>query len=172
MAGKALWAVGLAAVLVVGGVAAYAFLYEGTVNLRVQDDVGIWAHVYVNFTGVYIHQAGAGNDSWTPLTTAAGKVDLASLTNTSQLLASLKIGPGHYTQLRIDVGSAYGILSAGGPAMTLSVPSGVLKTNEQFDVVSGKTTTLTADISLDHIVQTAAGWVFTPVIGDVSVSTS
>lgn len=170
MAHAKLWAIGLAAFLAVGGVAAYLFLYEGSVSVYVKDDPGLWAHVYVNFTGVYIHEANAGNGSWTPLTLAKGTVDLASLTNTSEFLASLHVGPGHYTQLRIDVGSAYGVLNATGATVTFTVPSGVLKTDRSFNVTSGKTTTLTADISLDHIVQTPDGWVFTPVIGDVTVS--
>lgn len=167
MANAKLWALGLAALVVVGGVAAYTFLYEGNVAVYVRDAPnGLYGHVYVNFTGVYVHEAGKANDSWTSLGVKPGSVDLESLSNTSAFLASLKLGPGHYTQLRIDVGSAYAV-TATGVSVTLTVPSGTLKTDREFQVVSGKTTTLTADVRLN-----ITGDVFTPVIGEVTVSTS
>lgn len=170
MANKALMAAGIAIVVVLAGVAAWYFLYEGTVAVYVKDAVGPWEHVYVNFTGVSIHRSGASSADWVNLPIAAGTVDLANLTNTSKLLASLKLGPGHYEQIRIVVGSGYGMTTTGQTAV-FSVPSGELKTNQQFNITSGKTTTLTLDVDLARsLVQTANGWIFTPVVGSVQLS--
>ncbi len=172
MAHAKLWALGIAALVVVGGIAAYMLLYEGQVVVRVMDAPGVWAHVNVQFSAVYIHEANKSADTWTQLPIAAGTIDLASLQNVSDVLASARLGPGHYTQIRFNVTSAQGVLEAGG-TVDFTVPSGELKTDQQFDIVSGKTTTLTVDINLDRsIVQLGNGtWIFTPVIGDVTVTT-
>ncbi len=166
-----LWALGLAAMMVVGGgAAAFLFLYEGSLAVYVRDAPGGWAHVYVAFSAVSIHESGKGNASWVALSIAAGTVDLASLTNVSAFLASTRLAPGHFEQLRIDVSSASGVTST-GQTVAFTVPSGDLKTDEQFEIVSGKTTTLTLDVDLGHsIVKTSTGWIFTPVIGSVALS--
>ncbi len=171
MAHAKLWALGIAALVVIGGVAAYLFLYEGQVVVRVMDATGDWEHVDVQFSAVYIHEANAAADSWTRLPITAGTIDLASLTNVSEVLSSARLGPGHYTQIRINVTSATGTM-LGGATVDFTVPSGELKTTQEFNVTSGKTTTLTVDIDLTRsIVELGNGtWIFTPVLGPAGVN--
>ncbi len=165
-----LWALGLAAMMVVGGgAAAFLFLYEGSLAFYVKDAPGGWQHVYVTFSAVSIHESGKGNASWMGLNIAGGTVDMASLQSVSAFLASARLAPGHFEQLRIDVSSASGVTST-GQTVAFTVPSGDLKTDEQFEIVSGKTTTLTLDVDLSRsIVKTSTGWIFTPVIGSIAV---
>ncbi len=161
---------GIAVLVVLGGVAAWYFLYEGSVAVYVKDATGPWEHVYVNFTAVSIHESGKDNASWTDLNIAKGTVDLASLTSTSELLASAHLAPGHYEQLRIDVSSAYGVTTS-GQAVTFTVPSGEARTSGQFTISSAKTTTVTLDLNLSTDIVYAGGstGIFTPVIGNVTV---
>ncbi len=169
---RALIALVLAAALVLGGFAVYVYLYEGALDVRVQDAPGDWTHVNVTFTDVWIHEAGAGNESgWHNVTLARTTVDLASFVNVSDLLASARFGPGKYTQIRIVVGSATGVM-ADGTNVVFTVPSGELKTTTPFEIRSGSTTTLTVDIDLSRsIVSTGTGsWTFTPVLGHITVA--
>jgi len=167
---RAILALVLAALVVLGGFAAYVYLYEGAMDVRVQDAPGAWSHVNIAFTDVWIHEAGAGNDSgWHNVSLARTTIDLASFVNVSELLASARFGPGKYTQIRIVVASATGTLT-NGTNVVFTVPSGELKTTTPFEIRSGSTTTLTVDIDLSRsIVMTASGWTFTPVLGHVTV---
>src|SRR5206468_1827240 len=54
---RALLALALAAAVAIAGVAAYVYMYEGSLDLAVQDDSGAWAHVWVTFTEVRDHDA-------------------------------------------------------------------------------------------------------------------
>jgi len=44
-----LWAIAIAAVVIVGGIAAYFLLYQGEVAVYVKDAPGTWDHMYVTF---------------------------------------------------------------------------------------------------------------------------
>src|SRR6266567_4016371 len=101
---RALISLALAAAFVLGGFAAYVYLYEGELDVRVQDAVGDWAHVDVTFTEVWAHEAGKADDvGWHNVTLARTTVDLASFVNISGLLANARFAPGKYTQIRILV---------------------------------------------------------------------
>src|SRR6266542_2481548 len=121
---RALIALVLAAALVLGGFAAYVYLYEGELDIRVKDAVGDWAHVDVTFTEVWAHEAGKADDvGWHNVTLTQTTVDLASFVNISELLASARFAPGKYTQIRIVGSSAAGQGSDGTP-VGFSVPAG------------------------------------------------
>src|SRR6266508_2477697 len=169
---RTLLSIALAAAVVLGGVAAYVYVYEGTLDVRVKDAVGDWARVNVTFTEVWAHEAGNADDvGWHNVTLARTTVDLASFVNVSELLASARFPPGKYTQIRIVVSNATGQRSDGTPVV-FSVPSGELKTTTPFEIRSGSTTTLTVDIDLSRsIVSTGTGmWTFTPVLGAITAS--
>ncbi len=168
---RALIALALAAALVLGGFAAYVYLYEGELDVRVQDAVGDWAHVDVTFTEVWAHEAGKADDvGWHNVTLARTTVDLTSLVNISGLLANARFAPGKYTQIRILVSSATG-QRTNGTTVTFSVPSGELKTTTPFEIRSGSTTTLTVDIDLSRSIVMASGtWTFTPILGHITVA--
>ncbi len=162
-----LWAIALAAIVVVGGIAAYFLLYQGEVAVYVKDAPGTWDHVYVTFSGVDIHQSGQGNASWN-LSSTQQTVDLASLTSTSQLLGSVRLNPGHYQQIRLSVVKVTGILNGTTTAIAISLPpdNATMKIVGQFTVASGQTTKITVDIRLDESLRLINGtWVFTPVVG-------
>ncbi len=159
-------------IIVASASAAYIVLRsskDGTVKLYVKDTSGIWAHVNVTFSEVQIHGSGA-NASWINVSFAGGRtIDLAVLIDVSALLADGKVRAGNFTQIRIVVESATGVMT-NGTAVTFNVPSGELKTTKPFSVVAGKTTTLTVDIDLSRsIVQNANGWTLTPVLGSIEV---
>src|SRR2546422_48995 len=58
---RALLALALAAAVAIAGVAAYVYIYEGSLDVAVQDDSGAWAHVWVTFTQVWVHEADCGH---------------------------------------------------------------------------------------------------------------
>ncbi len=158
-------ALGIAALLVLGGVAAYVFLYQGSVAVYVKDAVGTWEHVYVTFSAVHIHESGKDDATWATVSSATQTADLAALTNVSQLLGSVRLNPGHYEQIRLVVVNVTGIDTAGA-RWNITVVNDTLKIVQQFQVTSGATTTITIDIDLGRsIVQDVGGYKFTPVIG-------
>ncbi len=161
-----LWAIAVAAIVIAGGVAAYYLVYEGQVAVYVKDAPGTWEHVNVTFSGVAIHESGNGNASWN-VTSTTQTVDLAKLTNVSQLLGSIRLNPGHYQQIRLSVVKVTGVLS-NGTKVNLELPpdNATLKVVGQFTVSSGQTTSITVDIFLDRSIRDVNGtWMFLPVFG-------
>ncbi len=155
--------------LLLGGAAGYFYVYEGGLNVYVRDATGPWAHVYVTFSDVQVHEIGKANGSgWDPIRIQTRTVDLASLTSVSDLLAIDRLNPGKYTDIRIVVASASGELST-GQAVNLTVPSGDLKINHPFEISSAKTTSLTVEIDLSRSIgQNGTAYIFTPVVGSVT----
>ena len=167
-------ALAVAAVVIVGGVGLYLVLSKspaGTVSIYVKDLPDEWSHINVTFSDVRIHKADAGNESgWKTLSIHNQTIDLASLTNVSQLLASGDVSEGKYTQIRLVVVTVVGTM-ADGTVVNFTVPSGELKTTHPFNVTSGHNETLTLDFDLSHsIVHNANGWMFKPVIGSIQES--
>lgn len=154
--------------LLFGGAAGYFYAYEGGLNVYIRDATGPWAHVYVTFSEVRVHEAGKGNDSgWDPIRLQKTTVDLASLTSVSDLLAIDRLRPGKYTDIRIVVASASGQLSM-GETVNITVSSGELKINHPFEISSARTTSLTVEIDLSRSIgQNGTAYVFTPVVGSV-----
>ncbi len=159
-----LWAVAIAAIVVVAGVAAYFLLYEGSVAVYVKDAPGQWEHVWVTFSGVSIHQSGT-NASWN-VTSTKQTVDLVALQNVSALLGKISLSPGHYQQIRLSVVNASGQLVGSAQSVTINVPpdNATLKVAGQFTIASGQTTVVTIDIRLASSLHEVNGtWIFTPV---------
>jgi hypothetical protein len=158
-------------VLVLATAGAYSFLgaHSGTVSIFIKDAPTDWKYLNVTFSEVKIHQADAGNESgWQTLPIKNATMDLRSLTDVSALLASANVSVGKYTQIRIVVVSATGVMT-NGTSVIFTVPSGELKTNHPFNVTAGQTKTLTLDIDLEHsIVHNSQGWTFKPVLGAVT----
>ncbi len=175
----------LSALLAVAGVAGYAFMAHGmapsgaaasgqvgTLDVFVQDaPAANWSHVYVTFDMVQVHPADGTNASdWSNMSLAQRTVDLASATSVASLLGSATLKAGNYTQLGIVVMSVQGVMT-NGTKVNFVVPSGELKTADAFDIVAGKTTSLTINIDLSRSIVEAGGtWIFTPVLGSVTTS--
>ncbi len=182
---KASTALALVIVIALVGVAGYVFVAHGalpfgstpsssnpgTLNVYVKDTEANWTHVNVTFSSVQVHPANDTNESdWKTITLKETTVDLASLKNVSELLGTASLSPGMYTQIRINVTAATGVMS-NGTKVNFTVPSGVLRTDQPFNVTSGGTTGLTIDIDLARSIVDAAGvWYFTPVLGSVQMS--
>ncbi len=158
----------MVAIAVVG--AAFALQgSQGTVSIYVKDQPVEWSHVNITFSEVQIHPASVTNNSsgWVTLNIVNGTIDLVRLTNASSILASANVATGKYTQIRIVVTSATGVMT-NGTMVTFNVPSGELKTTHPFNVTSGQTSKLTLEFSLQHsIIQNPNGWTFKPVLGEV-----
>jgi hypothetical protein len=162
----------LGVILIAAGVSFYlSSTATGTLAVQVHDAPSTWSNLTVTFSEVAVHRADAANDSgWIVLRLAVTQIDLLAPGNLSHLLALDRVAPGTYTQLRIVVTAVRGVLS-GGPAVTLSVPDGLLKTAIPFVLRGGRTTTLNVDLDLGRSIHEANGiWIFSPVVGQVIVS--
>ena len=180
--GIALLALGVSAIVILGGAGAYLLTRgdaaTGRVVINVKDAPAGWTHINVTFSTVKIHQAGlddnnasntiAKNDSgWHILKLDERTLDVAVLVNVSELLASGNVTVGKYTQIRIVVVSVTGTLD-NGTHVNFRVPSGELKIIRPFTIVKDTTTKLTVDIDLSKsIVQNKDGWMFKPVLGSI-----
>lgn len=165
-------ALGVVAILIVAAVGAYAVLSapkKGMVQIFVTDSVGQWAHVNVTFDTIKVHRANGTNDSgWVSIPIKNGTLDLAKLVDVSALLGEGKVPVGKYTQLRIVVVNATGMMT-NGTEVDFKVPSGELRTTTPFSVNSGETTKLTLDIDLDSSITHPDGkWIFKPVLGKIT----
>jgi Domain of unknown function (DUF4382) len=165
-------AIAIALIVVVGGVGVYMVASKstgtGTVSICVKDLPDDWIHVNVTFSEVKIHKASGDNESgWYNLSLQTDTVDLAVLTNVSELLASGNVSAGKYTQIRIVVIAAVGTMED-GTVVNFTVPSGELKTTHPFNVTADHTETLTLDFDLSECIkETPQGWKFRPVLGSI-----
>ncbi len=162
--------VGLA--LVTAGLGVYLVsTATGTLAIQVKDAPAQWSSITVTFSQVSVHPATADNASdWITLNLTTTQIDFLALGNLTKLLALDRVAPGTYTQVRILVQSVEGVPSAGAPVM-MSIPDGELKTTTPFTIRGGGTTTVTLELDLARSIRDANGvWVFTPVLGPVSVT--
>jgi hypothetical protein len=192
--GVAILALGVAALVILGGAGAILLTREdaatGRIAIYVKDAPAEWSHVNVTFSKVMIHQAGSGDDNetgdndtadggsgqnetdsgeWITISLDTQTVDLKAYVNISALLASGNISVGKYTQIRIVVDSVVGTL-VNGTQVEFKVPSGTLKINKPFTIKKDQITDLTVDIDLSKsIVENPNGWIFKPVLGSIVV---
>jgi hypothetical protein len=160
---------------------------SGTLNVMLKDSPFTDAQaVLVTFTEVSAHKD--TDADFTKLSFAGGTsrtCDLLRLQKAEDVLGVGTLEAGHYTQVRLLVSEAklyFQNPSTGdacGPSITpppgasapLTIPSGEVKLNREFDVPAGGTTTLLLDFDGDHsIIQTGNGsYMMKPVIAVVSV---
>jgi len=165
--------IGVAIIVALAALGAYVIVNKssemGTVLIYVKDLPDEWSHVNVTFSEVKIHAASAGNQSgWHILKLQKQTIDLASLVNVSELLASGNVSLGKYTQIRLVVISVTGVMT-NGTHVNFTVPSGELKTTHPFNVTADQTQFFVLDIDLSHsIVHNSSGWTFKPVLGSIT----
>jgi hypothetical protein len=165
--------IGVAVIVALAALGAYLIVNNsskmGTVSIYVKDLPDEWSHVNVTFSEVKIHEASAGNESgWHTLKLQNQTIDLASLVNVSELLASGNVSVGKYTQIRLVVISVTGVMT-NGTHVNFTVPSGELKTTHPFNVTEDQTQSFVLDIDLSQsIVHNSSGWTFTPVLGSIT----
>jgi hypothetical protein len=158
-----------------------------TLNLRLTDSPFSDADaVLVTFSEVAVHRA---DEAWTTVPFAGGAsfrtCDLKKLQGAQDVLGVGALSPGHYTQIRLVVASAYlyfdnqsagpacaaTIPSPAGRNAPLEVPSGEVKLNRQFELTANDAMTIVLDFDGDKsIKETGNGrYLMTPVIAIVSV---
>ena len=146
--------------------------------------------VLVTFKEVSVHQD--TDADFTPLTfspdAASRTCDLLRLQDAWDVLGIGTLDAGHYTQVRLLVQDAKlyvgkdpstgdpcgpGLVPpASGTSYPLTIPSGEVKLNREFDVPEGGATEMSLDFDGDHsIIQTGNGsYMMKPVIAVISVS--
>lgn len=165
-------AIALGLVLIAAGAAFYVSTTStGTLAVRIQDTPATWSHVVVTFSEVSARPASAPNGTgWRALSLQTTRIDFLSLGNLTRQLALDRLAPGDYAEVRIQVASVSGVLASGTP-VAMTVTGGTLLAGTPFTLRGGMTTTVTLEIDLAaSIVQTGAGWAFTPVLGPVEIS--
>jgi hypothetical protein len=141
----------------------------------------------VTFSTVSVHQSG-GNFVTVPFSGGATSrtCDLKKLSSAQDILGTGVLAAGHYTQIRLVVSSAMiyfdnasasatpcaaTIAAPGGHNAPVTIPSGQVDLNREFDVTNTTTTTITLDFDGDQSVKETGNGTFlmTPVISVVSV---
>ena len=162
----------------------------GTLRMMLKDSPFTDAKaLLVTFSEVNAHQSDATEGTWTKLPFAGGATsrtcDLKKLQNAQDVLGTGPLAIGHYTQVRLVVSSAviyFDTASSGdacaatitgltGRTANVTIPSGEVKLNREFDVASTTTTTMLLDFDGDKSVRETGNGQFmmSPVIGVVSV---
>jgi len=142
--------------------------------------------VLVTFTQVSAHLSGADFQTLAFADDASSRTcDLKKLTDAQDVLGVGPLPSGHYTELRLQVSSARlyfdnpsagaacapAMEAPGGASAVVTIPSGDVRLNREFDVMAGGSTSILLDFDGDRsILQTGAGgYMMTPVISIVSV---
>ena len=141
----------------------------------------------VTFSEVSAHMSGAGGFTALPFTGGATSrtCDLKKLTSATDILGTGTLAAGHYTQIRLTVSSAAlyfdnastgtacapSIAEPAGTKASITVPSGQVILNREFDVTATGATTITVDFDGDQSVQALGNgnYNMSPVITVVSV---
>ena len=162
----------------------------GTMRMMLKDSPFTDAKsLLVTFSEVDAHKSDTADSSWAKIPFAAAATartcDLKKLQTAQDVLGTGPLATGHYTQVRLVVSSAAvyfdnastgdacapTIAAPAGRTASVTIPSGEVKLNREFDVSSGTTTTMLLDFDGDKSVRETGNGQFmmSPVIGVVSV---
>ena len=162
----------------------------GTMRMMLKDSPFTDAKsLLVTFSEVDAHKSDTAEASWAKVPFAGGATsrtcDLKKLQTAQDVLGTGPLATGHYTQVRLVVSSAAiyfdnaatgdacaaTIAAPAGRTASVTIPSGEVKLNREFDVSSGTTTTMLLDFDGDKSVRETGNGQFmmSPVIGVVSV---
>jgi len=144
--------------------------------------------LFITFSEVDTHKSDTAEDAWSKVEFPNGATrtcDLKKLQTAQDVLGLGALPVGHYTQVRLVVKSAVVYLDtaatgdACGASLTappgrfanVTIPSGEVKLNREFDVSAGTTTMMVLDFDGDKSVHETGSLQYTmsPVIGVVSV---
>jgi hypothetical protein len=162
----------------------------GTMRMMLKDSPFTDAKsLLVTFSEVDAHKSDTADSSWAKIPFAAAATartcDLKKLQTAQDVLGTGPLATGHYTQVRLVVSSAAvyfdnaatgdacapTIAAPAGRTASVTIPSGEVKLNREFDVSSGTTTTMLLDFDGDRSVRETGNGQFmmSPVISVVSV---
>jgi len=142
----------------------------GTFVFQVSDQpnaIDNFTALVVQISKVSVHSASDNlENTWLDFTPSSSSFDLVQLQGENvQTLISTPLAAGMYTQVRLTVTSAYGVLKAGG-TVNVTVPSGELRFVQSFQIVENKTTTFVLDLNV--VKQGNENYKLTPVAGKVT----
>jgi len=144
---------------------------NGNLSLLVTDapaDIGDFSELIVNITGVSIHDSGRGE--WLDFVPGVSSFDLTQLVdgNTLEVLG-IELEAGRYTQVRIDVDSAVGLVD--NETVEIKVPSNMLKIIKPFEITAGVEAEFVFDINVVRKGQ-SMNYNLLPVVGKSGVRPS
>jgi len=148
---------------------------KGTVGVAVTDKpTEDYSAVMVTFSRAAIHKSGDNESGgWMDIANTTHTIDLLALhaNQTSEALGFAKVDAGRYQQVRVYVDKVEATKKSDGSKVTMTVPSGVLRTSKSFEVKAGGNTTLTLEIDLDRSINcNGDDCKFSPVLGKVEAS--
>lgn len=115
----------------------------------------------VTITNLQIHAA--DNDSWITVTNESKTFNLLELQDTEALLGEAELAAGKYTQIRMDVETATGVID--GKKVQLTVPSKTLKLVGVLNIEANTTSLATIDFLVEKSVHKAGmKYLLKPVI--------
>ena len=127
------------------------------------------SHVNITISTIQVHMS-FGNDNntttgWLTVTNQAQTIDLISLNNATELIASANLTVGLYTQIRLQVTAC--TVTVNNATYNATVPSDMIKLNHNWALKANQTTTLTLDFNADKSLhqQGNGDWKLQPVIG-------
>ncbi len=155
----------MAAVPLVAAVWYFGYNVGGVSVLVTDDAIDEFESLDVTFSEVAVHSTGALTaTSWVALDMEATTVDLTALhDNLSTRIGNGNVPAGRYTEARLLVSAAVGVLKT-GETVSLTVPGGELKTTNPFDLGPQGSVTVLVRI---HVVHAGPNWHLEPVLGSV-----
>ncbi|MGC8654741.1 MAG: DUF4382 domain-containing protein [Candidatus Kryptoniota bacterium] len=127
---------------------------SGTFQVNMIDSPGSFDAVNIVVDSVTAHIATSDSTSgWVTLNSTSKTYDLLKLVNgVNAVIASAAVPAGHYSQIRLYIGSGSNVVIAGS-SFPLTIPSGIqsgLKLNVDATVQSGMTYVLTLDFNVNQ----------------------
>jgi uncharacterized protein DUF4382 len=158
---------------------------SGTLRMMIKDSPFSDAQaLLVTFQKVSVHQSDTPDGAWTDVTTTPRTCDLKRLQNVQDILGTTTLTAGHYTQIRLVVATAAiffnekttGDTCAASFTMAtqptnVTIPSGEVKLNREFDIQSNTTNSISLDFDGDKSVREMGNGAYSmsPVISIVAV---
>ncbi len=150
----------------------------GTLSLRLVDSPADYQQVNIVVTRVEVHASGSASESgWFTINDVPATYDLLTLRNgASEVLGSHVLAVGHYTQIRLIIGTGSNVV-INGTTYPLVIPSGMqtgIKLNNEFYIAPDELIELVLDFDADRSIHlTGSGdYMLNPVIRVEPVLTS
>ena len=127
---------------------------QGQIKITMVDSPAAYDKVNIVVTRVEVHKASAdSNSGWYVINNNAATYDLLLLRNgASVVLGNSSLDAGHYTQIRLILGTGSNIV-VNSATFSLDVSSSAqtgIKLNQEFDIQQGLVYELTLDFDAEH----------------------
>ena len=146
----------------------YPALLTGTISVAIGSmKIDQADHVYVIINGIWIHEKGQSNATgWKSVYNQTQVLDLVSLENSTNPLATSKLSVGSYDSVRVVVSNVTWVFNQTTTKLLMSSPN--LDSSIEFTVAAGKNLSIT--ILLGGHPETAGGLKYFGSIVKVSVT--